>query len=480
MNKVKNMNTLLLCLSLLMVTALVLSACTPAAPATTAPDAAPTEAAATDAPGATEPPAAVDPNAEPTPIVNAFGDCSDPLILWHGLTGTDGAVFATLLEQFSKENPDVCLHSEGIPWDTFFQKYPTATAAGTPPDMVIFHAAEVQQMAAEGLMTPLEDVMYADGTVKKEDYNPTLIDQITVDGQTMAVPFDNHGWLLWYNKSLIEAAGLDPNSLPKNGAEFIEWAQKLTTDVNGKHPTDDGFDKDNVQVWAHEFTWTRYTEPTTMWQFGGGVLADDNKTVILDSPESIAAIQYWHDLMYKYYVVPPAVPGKMWAGDLYKVDRLVFMWEGTWTKGFMNDNPDVWAKTGVGFINSLAPDGKQAVKFDSHIMAVPAGVDEDGISKAKILMKWLSENGAAWAVSGQVPANIKVQESLDEVTYPSVVMAAKEFAEIGRTDMASKYFVEIQTAYETAVGNALASADADVAAALKEGAEQIRAIVARP
>jgi len=467
-----------------MVMAMVLSACAPAAPnepaATAAPNNAPTEAAATQAGEATEPPAPTEANTEPTPVVNAFGDCSDPLILWHGLTGTDGAVFATLLEQFSKENPDVCLHSEGIPWDTFFQKYPTATAAGNPPDMVIFHAAEVQQMASQGLMTPLEDIMYADGTIKKADYNPTLIDQITVDGQTMAVPFDNHGWLLWYNKSLITAAGLDPANLPKNGTEFLEWAQKLTTDVNGKHPTDAGFDKDNVNVWAIDFTWTRYTEPTTMWQFGGGVLAPDNKTVILDSPESIAAIQYWHDLMYKYYVTPPAVPGKMWAGDLYKVDRLAFMWEGTWTKGFMNDNPDVWAKTGVDFINSLAPDGKQAVKFDSHVMVIPAGVDEDGIAKAKTLMAWLAKNGAAWANSGQVPANIQVQQSLDEATYPSVVMAAKEFGAIGRTDMASKCFIEIQTAYETAVGNALATSDADVAAALKAGAEQIRSIVARP
>jgi len=60
------------------------------------------------------------------------------------------------------------------------------------------------------------------------------------------------------------------------------------------------------------------------------------------------------------------------------------------------------------------------------------------------------------------------------------VMAAKQFNAIGRTDMATKYFIEIQTAYETAIGNALASADADVAAALKAGAEQIRAILARP
>ena len=79
------------------------------------------------------------------------------MLLWHGLTGSDGAVFAEMLQQYAKANPEACFESQGIPWDLFFQKYPTAVAAGTPPDMVIFHAAEVSQMAAEGLMQPMDD-----------------------------------------------------------------------------------------------------------------------------------------------------------------------------------------------------------------------------------------------------------------------------------------------------------------------------------
>jgi multiple sugar transport system substrate-binding protein len=212
MNKKYRMNKWLPGLTLLMIMALVLSACGGGAPATAGPDA--TEPAATE-------PAAGGPTLEPTPIVNAFGECSDPLILWHGLTGTDGAVFAVLLEKFVADNPDVCLRSEGIPWDTFFQKYPTAVAAGSPPDMVIFHAAEVNQMASEGLMMPLDDVIFNDGTLNKEDFNPSVVENITFDGQTMAVPFDNHGWLLWYNTELITNAGLDPENLPKNGTEFL-------------------------------------------------------------------------------------------------------------------------------------------------------------------------------------------------------------------------------------------------------------------
>ncbi len=200
----------------------------------------------------------------------------------------------------------------------------------------------------------------------------------------------------------------------------------------------------------------------------------------LDSPESIAAVQFWHDLMYEYFVAPPAVPGKMWAGDLYKNNRLVFMWEGTWTGGFMRDNPDVAALTKTAFINSLAPDGGQAVKFDSHIMSVPTGVDDDGIAKAKQLMTFLVRAGAFWSTSGQVPALKSVQQLPEVQAIASVAKAAEEFNAIGRTDLSHKSFIEIQTAWETAVGNALASPDADVAAALAAGNEQIQAILDRP
>jgi len=472
------MKKLLFVLSLLLMLALILSACGGGAEETQAPEEVPMEeeAPAEEAP-AEEVPAA---DAEPTPIVNAFGECDDPLVLWHGLTGTDGAVFAVMLQQFTEAHPEVCLHSEGIPWDTFFQKYPTAVAAGTPPDMVIFHAAEVNQMASEGLMMPMDELIFADGTLNRDDFNSVLMDSITYEGKTMAVPFDNHGWLLWYNFQLIDDAGLDSNNLPKNGTEFLDWAQKLTTDVNGLHPTDDGFDKDNVDVWAIDFTWPRYTVPTTLWQFGGDVHDEAGTQCLLDSPESIAAIQYWHDLMYKYYVTPPAIPGRLWAGDLYANNRLVFMWEGTWTGGFMADNPDAAAVTKTAFINSLAPDGHQAVKFDSHIMSVPTGVDEDGAQKAKLLMAYLANNGAFWATSGQVPAYASVQALPEVQAIESVKNAAMEFNEIGRTSLPHKAFIEIQTAYETAVGNALASADADVATELQAGCDVIQAVLDRP
>ena len=152
--------------------------------------------------------------------------------------------------------------------------------------------------------------------------------------------------------------------------------------MNGKHPNEEGFDKDNVQVWATYWTWPRFTVPSILWQFGGGVVNEDVTKATLDSPESIAAIQYVQDLMCKYYVMNPYQTGTPYGGEPYQNNQIAIWWEGTWTGGYMRDRPEVAAVTEPMFLNSYAPDGKQAVKFDSHIFSVPTGVDDTGREQA--------------------------------------------------------------------------------------------------
>lgn len=444
-----------------------LAACAPAQvnqPAAEAPAAAPADAG---------------PAPEPTVAVNQYGQASDPVVVWHGLGGADGATFATMLQQYADENPDVGVSSELYNWDVFFQKFPTAVAAGTPPDWAIFHAAEVQQMSSEGIMMPVEDIFFSTGELPKDDFAQTIMDAVTYDGQTMAIPFDNHGWVQFVNTKVISDAGLDPNNLPKNGAEFIDFALKITTDDAGKHPGEDGFNPDMVKVWAIDYTWPRFTIPSTLWQFGGGYIGDDLKTAILDSDNSKAAIQYWHDLMYKHGVCRPEVPGKPWGGELYKTDSIAIWWEGTWSLNYFKDNPDVAEHTIATPLVPLSPDGNAAVKMDSHIMCIPTGVSEEGIEKAKKLIKWLSDNGKTWATSGQIPARLSVQQDPDVQSIWSVKAAADQFNSIGRTEVPHRAFIEIQTAWETAVSEVLTNT-VGIDDALAAGNAVVQEILSRP
>jgi ABC-type glycerol-3-phosphate transport system substrate-binding protein len=327
-------------------------------------------------------------------------------------------------------------------------------------------------------MLPADDIFFNEGLLPKDDFSSVLMDAVTVEGETMAVPFDNHGWGLYVNTKVIEEAGLDPQALPKDGNEFIDWAKQVTTDVNGNHPDDSGFDPDNVKVWAIHDSWHRFTMPSTLWQFGGGTVSEDQSKSLLDSPESIAAIQYWYDLQHVHYVCPPVVPGRLGSYDMYQPGSLALMWDGSWSLNFFKDNPDVEAVTYATGLNSLAPDGKQAVKMDSHIMSIPPGVSDEGMERATKLIKWLSDNGTTWATSGQVPARISVQNLPEVQDIWSVKAYAEEFNAFGRTEVPHKAFIEIQTAWEAAVSAALTQTT-PLEQALQEGSATIQAILDR-
>ena len=444
---------------------LALSACAPSgAGADTAAEAPAADAAAADA---------------DAPAIGTFGESDNPIVIWHGLGGADGATFATMLQQYSDENPDIAIQSETYGWDVFFQKYPTAVAAGTPPDWAIFHAAEVQQMASQGLMQSMDDIFFTSGELPKDDFAKAIMDAITYEGNTMAIPFDNHGWVQYVNTKVISDAGLDPNALPTNATEFVEWALQVTTDTSGKHANEDGFDPDNIAVFALHQSWPRFTIPSTLFQYQSGTISRDQTTALLDSEESTAAIQFWHDLMYEHHVVPPQVPGQLGSYDLYRTNSLAIMWDGTWSLNFFRDNPDLEPPTTYATnLVSLAPDGHQANKMDSHIMTIPPGVAEENMTRAAKLIKWLADNGTTWATSGQIPARVSVQQDPDVQAIWSVKAAADEFNSIGVTEVPHKAFIEIQTAWEAAVGAALTNTT-PVAEALAEGNTAIQSILDR-
>jgi ABC-type glycerol-3-phosphate transport system substrate-binding protein len=418
------------------------------------------------------------PTPEPTAVVADIGQGSKTTVFWHGLGGADGKTMQEMLTQYAAEKGDTIVRSETYAWDVFYQKLPTSAVAKTPPNLAIMHEWGIRQFASQGVLQPADDIFFNTGLVPKDDFNTSLMDTITVDGKIMAVPFDNHGWGLFYNTKLIQDAGLDPNTLPKNGAEFIEWALKLTTDEAGKHPDEDGFNPDKVKVWAIHNSWQRFTMPSTLWQFGGGIITDDGKKSMLDSEQSVAAVQYWHDLMYKHRVAPPAVPGTPGGGDLYKTNSLAFWWDGSWSLNFFKDNPDAEKVTKAGPLNSLAPDGKQVAKMASHMLVIPVGVEGAALEQAKDLVKWLSDKGKTWATSGQVPARLSVQQDPDVQGIWSVKAFADEFVKFGRTDVAHVAASEIQTTWEQAISGALANTT-PVKDALAEGSKALQGILDR-
>jgi len=414
----------------------------------------------------------------PTPTPAVLGTGGQKVTFWHGLAGADGATFVQMLGTYAQEKPEYSISSELYStWDVLYQKLPTATAAGTPPDLAIMHSWAIQQFTNQGIIQDADALFFAENLVPKNEFNESLLQTISYEGKTMAVPFDNHGFINWINTKVIQDAGLDPNALPKNGEEFIPWAKKIVVDEAGKHPDEEGFDPERVKIWATHTTWIRFTQPSTIWQFGGDIIGPDGKTSMLDDPKSIAAVQYWNDLIFKHHVVPP------WGGgvaenDLFRSNSIAFMWNGTWSLNFFRDNPEAAEVMRPDFVNSFAPDGKQAVRFDSHMLIVPTGVESEKLQGAKDLIVWLSNNGEAWAQSGQVPARTSVQGKETVQGIPSVKVASDQFSKFGRAGQSHPSINEVVQASEAAWSASLAGTTPPEQA-MKDADAQIEAVLAR-
>jgi len=390
----------------------------------------------------------------PTPVVQEIGRGTEKVIFWHGLGGADGETMQVLLQKYTKEK-GIAVRSETYDWGLFYQKLPTSIIAGTPPDMAIMHEWAMAQFGTQGVLQSADDLFFNAGILDKSDYNEEILKKITIDGVAYGVPWDNHGWGLWYNTKLIKDAGLDPNKLPKNGQEYLEWCYKLTTDENGKHPDENGFNPKKVAVYATHPSWLRPTLLSTIWQFGGEVFDPVEKKASLDSENCIKAVQYWVDLVHEHRVAAPTGAGTTSPADLYANNRLVLMWEGSWMLNFFKDRPKLLPPvTKAASLPSLS-DGTQAAWMSAHIFVIPNGIEGDRLERAKNLIKWLEDHNAEWADSGQVPAKLSVQNSGIIQKLWSVSAFAKEFQTIGRTEPQHVAITEIQAQYEPAFDAAL-------------------------
>jgi multiple sugar transport system substrate-binding protein len=100
----------------------------------------------------------------------------------------------------------------------------------------------------------------------------------TKDGKWISIPLGASGAKIVYRQSWVREAGFD--GVPTDLAGFLKLCQGLK---KNNHPA--GFALGNAvgdaNGWCHWVVWTH-----------GGRLIDDNDKVILDSPETVAALEY--------------------------------------------------------------------------------------------------------------------------------------------------------------------------------------------
>ena len=153
---------------------------------------------------------------------------------WHDRTSdTDAAFLKKQIEEFNSTN------EYGITVEEVAQGYlddvqaavTTAIAAGNAPVLADLSCNGIPLFASEGVLADMKPYIERDNfdmaNVVKE-----LTDYVYYEDQVVAMPYTRGTAILYYNKELYEAAGLD--HAPSSLEELNEYAQKIYTNSNGE------------------------------------------------------------------------------------------------------------------------------------------------------------------------------------------------------------------------------------------------------
>src|SRR3954447_2185950 len=161
------------------------------------------------------------------------GAAADPIELqwWHAMTAVNGERVNKIAADFnaSQSAYKVVPVFKGSYAETMTAAV-AAFRAGHAPDLVqVFEVGTATMMAAKGAIKPVYELMKESGeTFDPDSYLPAVAAYYsTSDGRMLSFPFNSSTPVVYWNKTLFEKAGLDPDKPPKTWPETFEAAKKL-------------------------------------------------------------------------------------------------------------------------------------------------------------------------------------------------------------------------------------------------------------
>jgi ABC-type glycerol-3-phosphate transport system substrate-binding protein len=248
----------------------------------------------------------------------------------NGGNVAENKAFEELVSSFEKEHPNISVNMKSIPYSDYEIRLRTEMAAGNPPDILTIDSPTLALYANTGSLLSIDPYMRVEGKI--DDIPDSTLKGLTYKGKIYLAPIVESSIALYYNKHLLQDAGIplpseDPNK-PLTWDEVLEIAKKVNNPAKGVIGIDpaQGFNDGESPA---------YFKTPLLWQFGANILSPDGTTAsgYLDSKEALDALQFYQDLYHKNGVaafeLPPAV---------FESGKLAMTVLGSWTLADLEKN----------------------------------------------------------------------------------------------------------------------------------------------
>lgn len=397
---------------------------------------------------------------------DAAGDgelTSGPITIWYSNNQQEVAWGESMVEAWNADNPDQEVTAQEIPAGTSSEEViAAAITAGNAPCIVMNTApVAVPQFEEMGGLVPLDT--FEDGVEYVESRSGEVAEQYqSADGQYYQLPWKSNPVVLYYNKDMFEAAGLDPEN-PALGTqdELLETSRTLVESGAADYAMWPSPAGEFYQSW---FDFYPFFAAAT----GGSQLVVDGEAAF-NTDEGKAVAGMWQTMYEEGLSSQEA-----YTGDSFVDGKAAIAISGPWAIPVYGDDVN-W---GTAPVPGLAEGDESYTFSDAKNMAIYSACDNK--QTAWDLMKFASseeQDGALLEATGQMPIRADLTDAYAE--YFEANPAYTEFA-----DQATRAVevpnvpnsVEIWQTFRDAYGASVIFGNETVDDAFTQAAEEITSL----
>jgi multiple sugar transport system substrate-binding protein len=351
------------------------------------------------------------------------GEDGKTVVRYMNFTSNDGHEkdLDTIVTAYEDANPDVDVQVETVPFADYFTKLQTAFAGKSVADVVDLNYENFVSYAESGALAPLEGV-------DASAYKDTLLESFTLDGEQYGLPSSYSNVVMYYNKALFDAAGLEYPTADWTWEDEQAAATALTDKAAGVYG-------DFQPITFHEFY-------KVLEQAGGQFFTEDGSATAFNSPEGVKAATW---LVTKPGTVMPTeadgVGTPDYDKDLFSAGKLGMWHSGIWMIDPMSQvegldwdivvEPGDVTKSSALFTNGVAVTAasteKEAAQDFAEFLTSSQTAIDTRLASSWELPPVADEEALAPYLEQTPPANRQaVLDALDTVALPPVIASQQE------------------------------------------------------
>jgi multiple sugar transport system substrate-binding protein len=210
---------------------------------------------------------------------------------WHVNTETfGGPTNKALFARFEELNPGLTVRDRyhANSYGGLMENLQTALAAGNPPDVAQIGYLYLDYAADTFPIAPIDDLVAEYGPADfLAGFPEHVLDLGRIDGTLVGMPFSVSNPVTYFNGDLFREAGLDPDDPPTDWAGWRDAARAIT-DATGK-----------PGITLEFYAGGNWLTQALIGSNGGRLLhcVDGARRAAFATPEAVAAIQVWADLV---------------------------------------------------------------------------------------------------------------------------------------------------------------------------------------